>query len=460
MYKASIISVFILQIVIYGEWPTPNSNNLIRPILFVHGINSDMGGWGAIFPDNASSADHINGNVKSYKEEGAAFKFADYYQLQTGSYNEINHNGLEFYNSTNLNGELAPFLTTDPRLNNRNQTNLLYLRLEQVLNEYFGDTWLQDNTLKVDLVAHSQGGLVIRAMIEYYRDYNNNNPVNHINSIITVDSPHLGSALADDNSDYDEIEIIREIVLDNYSDGNFNNYTGVKDALDNFTYGDDVLGSQTSFLQWLNQRGFPQSNGYYIPMTTMYGISTNIGNKLADYGLLVAADACQGVKDAINAEIDLGCGDFDWYNPFDGDFWCNVGDGYVNLWKDIEIAFTDIDESAYNTCVAESGISLSLFLAGLTTINEPWANKGDFIVQKESQIGEGVFDEEKHPFKKQQIIAGPDYEEIVPHMDLIGFPGAATYGYQIISALENVAEPKKAPFLEIVPTIISPLLLI
>jgi hypothetical protein len=73
-----------------------------------------------------------------------------------------------------------------------------------VLDDFYGaDVWKTSNEYKIDLVAHSQGGLVIREMLRGLRDYPGNikekgseNPANHIRKIVTVDTPHFGSMTA------------------------------------------------------------------------------------------------------------------------------------------------------------------------------------------------------------------------------------------------------------------------
>ena len=70
--------------------------------------------------------------------------------------------------------------------------------------KHYGKNWWKSDKNQVDLVAHSQGGLVVREMLRGLRansklyPVGNKNAANHIRRVVTVNTPHFGSELADD----------------------------------------------------------------------------------------------------------------------------------------------------------------------------------------------------------------------------------------------------------------------
>jgi hypothetical protein len=87
------------------------------------------------------------------------------------------------------------------------QSGKLYQKLIEVLDDFFEGTsinWRKTPEISVDIVAHSQGGLVVREMLRGLREEGTSsgpeNPANHIGRLITVDTPHLGAATAADDS--------------------------------------------------------------------------------------------------------------------------------------------------------------------------------------------------------------------------------------------------------------------
>ncbi len=76
------------------------------------------------------------------------------------------------------------------------QSGQVYARMKEVLDDYYGvGNWQNNPDAKIDLVAHSQGGLVARELIRGATDPALSNPVNHIGQIVTLGTPHLGSAV-------------------------------------------------------------------------------------------------------------------------------------------------------------------------------------------------------------------------------------------------------------------------
>ncbi len=75
------------------------------------------------------------------------------------------------------------------------QPNQLYDRLVYILNDFYGaGSWQNNPNAVVDLVTFSQGGLIARLMIDKFSNTTLANPVNHINKIVMMDVPNLGSA--------------------------------------------------------------------------------------------------------------------------------------------------------------------------------------------------------------------------------------------------------------------------
>lgn len=112
---------------------------------------------------------------------------------------------------SNLVGKVAYGPNTNPRwaIEERGQASQLARRIDQVLSDYYGSVnWYSTITNpKIDLVGYSQGGLVIRLMVdklnlEAKEAVSNTDRLkaqkilSAINHIISVDSPHLGAAIA------------------------------------------------------------------------------------------------------------------------------------------------------------------------------------------------------------------------------------------------------------------------
>jgi hypothetical protein len=110
------------------------------------------------------------------------------------------------------------------------QTKLVRIRIIQVLNEYYGPwQWVHDPTAKINIVCHSNGGLIVTDALKHDEEYQTRGYGNfdgnssnvpwttdnlangydisgryfrlsdHINKVITVNSPLNGSPLADKN---------------------------------------------------------------------------------------------------------------------------------------------------------------------------------------------------------------------------------------------------------------------
>ncbi len=189
-----------------------------RPVLIVHGINSfstDMGITAEGSPQTNLVQEYTIPH-DALDEEGPFFTRSiplayvrKYETSMAWTANSplygINHNGVEFYSTAEDNDPI------------HDQSIQLYNRLKAVLDEYYPD-WRYNITRKIDLIGHSQGGLVIRYMIRYNQDsqgsdffpHENNleNPINHINHIVTANSPHSGVGVADIANILNEIKAL------------------------------------------------------------------------------------------------------------------------------------------------------------------------------------------------------------------------------------------------------------
>ena len=519
IFKTGVIALFgLLGTTLASETCDINNSNykkvseysgcLPRPILFVHGVLSDMKGtWGAVpsnvaFPppqvvcknstpegpdeydpriqyyrcDNgwrySIGGDNPQYNsvedaerdltfdlpyrstmVSSYKSEHASSYIANKYGVsQSFDVNEtnpsvlvtkgINKNGLEFYNADHEENPPAdsPFdinyHSNSYETRQNGQNDQLYKRLTEVLDKYFSD-WRNNANRKIDLVAHSQGGVVIRAMLAKYKSAELSNPINHINHIVTVNSPHTGVDWATDGSDNFAVNYIREHMLAMLDD-----LGPYKINLKITSFKIDPFGSVRKQLQYpLSVEEYYNMNGYFqtmlkdeghpmnwymeqmVPLTTLYSTAPGFGKRIYDFAQGEGHEMC---------DIDL---------EGIGSFTDDIADGteaaYEEVCRGIAWAFIhgakdmlyDLDESIGG----EKG----------------WTHRSDLVMSEESMQGIGVFSSDHGPFKSKKI-AG-----LVPHGSWIdGYKGSNEYGNYIYEALEN--PPIR---ISIVPTIITPLLL-
>ena len=123
----------------------------------------------------------------------------------------INRDGLYFFQAPGkINNEKRweeASLNWDDADTQNSQSRKLYQKLKEILDNFFEGTeinWRETPEVTVDIVAHSQGGLVVREMLRGLRTEGASsgpeNPANHIGRLITVDTPHLGAATAAENS--------------------------------------------------------------------------------------------------------------------------------------------------------------------------------------------------------------------------------------------------------------------
>jgi len=188
---------------------TGTPGKLARPVLLVHGLNDDFKVWGAKpvvnqIDDPSFRAAKVSGYLNG--------TLPDMLQRSQNLDVDYDHNGIYFYQApgnwyADQNGKTS-WLDALPNWSSdsaTSQSRALYGRIKAVLDDYYVNTqgldWTRIDSLQIDLVCHSQGGLVAREML---RGLASNtafptgtaNAANHIRKIVTVDSPHFGSAVA------------------------------------------------------------------------------------------------------------------------------------------------------------------------------------------------------------------------------------------------------------------------
>lgn len=184
------------------------SKKLSRPVVFVPGHNSTFTSFGAkpLGKAEATNPDFLNGRVSGYEQGSLPDVIARDQKLNV-SKQGINSNGLYFFTAPYKKSGKT-YVQALPHWKDGDSKQsisyALYLYLEKVLNAHYGTSWKTDDSKQIDLVAHSQGGLVIREMLRGLRANSKRypsgkgNPANHIRRVVTVNTPHFGSELADD----------------------------------------------------------------------------------------------------------------------------------------------------------------------------------------------------------------------------------------------------------------------
>lgn len=186
------------------------SKKLGRPVVFVPGHNSSFISFGAkpLGKADATNSNFLDGKVSGYEQGSLPDVIARDQKLDV-SKRGINSNGLYFFTAPyKKSGKSYVQVLPHWKDDNAKQSIsfALYRYLEKVLSAHYGNSWKTDASKQVDLVAHSQGGLVIREMLRGLRANSKHypagkaNPANHIRRIVTVNTPHFGSELADDYS--------------------------------------------------------------------------------------------------------------------------------------------------------------------------------------------------------------------------------------------------------------------
>jgi hypothetical protein len=514
-----------------AEWPTAWSGQMPRPVLFVHGINSDYKTWGVSPAVNHSNfyctsvtcfydsyewscLAYRDGSVSKYDAGSAPAELAAKYAIpadglvadapvktqlsnvtsgskQTSQFTnpatKINHNGIEFYNSISYRSNGATFCAlaslpndavnplTDPfatltytngvntdshtgwgdnhveQMYQLGQTDQVYKKLAAVLDEYFTD-WKTNKARTLDVVCHSQGCLATRSAIATFRSAGLDNPVNHINAIVSMDSPAIGTALALDGNGVHSIQRMRDIVIKQiYNKGGLDPvhiagikvdpFKDIRTILENFilrqtelaypndftraTWQPSASGIATTgvtngspFISNLFSNGSAPItrpvDGSKIPLTAYYGTVPTLATKLLNYGVNAGLNACN--QGAINGNEILalaqGLGLTD-----------KTCHGWVNyIQSNLSPIFTEMDQQ--------------------------WTPYSDMVVDQSSQEYNGKLNPFNHPFISKKLAPFPG-DLGVPHMTVGGvganggdLRGSTLHGKEILDALLNPPKQK------------------
>ncbi|HSQ41468.1 MAG TPA: hypothetical protein VLM37_04225, partial [Fibrobacteraceae bacterium] len=247
------------------------TRKLARPILFIHGIGDEHTVWGvndSLDENYETSVDHDTwkqGLVSAYDQGSAPDVIAYTYGLDVSTEGDdpsqwgINENGLFFFNGNDKDSSwttqwIDPWWTADD--GGEGQSQQLYNRMSEILTDWYGDSWTTDSSMKIDLVTHSQGGLVVRDLFNNAASAGGtalSNPANHVRKVVTLDAPHLGTALSTDPDLMpSKFSSVGDLAagLDTVA---YANHTLVKVTID-----DDILESITEFS--LKMAGIRNSN--------------------------------------------------------------------------------------------------------------------------------------------------------------------------------------------------------
>ena len=172
---------------------------LPRPVLLIHGLGGTYEDWGV----NPKYDKFSEGKVEArgYKNGSLPDILARSNNLNDTSEAEINSNGIYFFQAHR---KLIDKKWTSDSLDweaDNSQSKDLANKITSVMDSFYYKLkvdWKDCDDCQIDLIGHSQGGLVIREMLRNLsRDPFSTNAVaaNHIRRIITLNTPHFGSAL-------------------------------------------------------------------------------------------------------------------------------------------------------------------------------------------------------------------------------------------------------------------------
>ncbi len=316
--KQKLIDEWKTQEVAYPEWKYMGvpGKKLARPILFIHGLGDDYKSWGVtptvdadeLCKNNATCTemwpslcndkfvptstmhllqkqictDELKNKIKNYKEAllrtNEDFQKGLVKKYTLGAAPDIIVRNQNIYiTDDNINGDGIYFFQAPGKINNEkkweeamldwdnadvknSQSRKLYRKLEEILDDFFKDTpinWRETPEVTVDIVAHSQGGLVVREMLRgLWKDGASSgpeNPANHIGRMITVDTPHLGAATAAENSASESFAKYPGLgkIVDDLNKPQKHDLANIKVSLDYTDWLTDLgLVAVNSFLGW------------------------------------------------------------------------------------------------------------------------------------------------------------------------------------------------------------------
>ncbi len=198
MKKFLSISLLIIGS-LYGEPYKP------EPILWIHGFTGSSKDWGVKMhklppvdprPDtiikDSVILDHTFGTFlnKMLPYAETWYQIDHSYTFSDTQLAYPNKSFLEIINFQDPMGSLDPDERNYPDPFKGWGDELVH-RIKSVLKEYYGPNWKNNPEAKVVLISHSQGGLAIREALK-----EDPSLIPHIQKIITLNTPHLGTIIA------------------------------------------------------------------------------------------------------------------------------------------------------------------------------------------------------------------------------------------------------------------------
>ena len=198
--KVSIITILIILLFVVFNLTLSAVPYKPYPILLVHGIGSNSGTWGAptilrsdSIPEDSIRTDHTYSHFLDYMNTYAIewWKIDKSYTHPDFSPAYPNKTFLEIINFDD------PWGTIDPDAAGYNSDEFncqgweLSSRIREVLNEYYGSGWEENDDAKVILISHSLGNLAIREALTLDPTL-----IDHVHKWISAGATHTGSLIA------------------------------------------------------------------------------------------------------------------------------------------------------------------------------------------------------------------------------------------------------------------------
>jgi len=175
------------------------------PVIFVHGLGSSSASWGAptilrsdSIPKDSIISGHTYGHFLDYMTDYARvwYEYGDSSYTYDPDINPAypNKTFLEVVNMDDPWGSIDDYYIVGGGYESPDYTSWqdeLYHRVQDVLQEYYGDTWDENENAKVIIIGHSTAAPAAREMLRVHPDI-----VSHVHQLITADGVNQGSWLA------------------------------------------------------------------------------------------------------------------------------------------------------------------------------------------------------------------------------------------------------------------------